>query len=319
MIKFLSGRGNYYKMEYKDYYKVLGVAKDASQEEIKKQYRKLAVKYHPDKNQGNKQAEDRFKDLGEAYEVLSDPTKRKKYDRLGSNWKQYEQSGPQGGADFSQWAQQQGGRGRQSRPFNEADFGGSDFSDFFNSFFGGGGGRGRRTESAPQKGQDYEAKITISLEEAFHGVERMISLGEEKIKINIPPGVQNQQILRVRGKGGTGRRGGESGHLYLHVEVEPDPRFDRQDSDLYCDVHIPLYKAVLGGELTITTLKGDVNIKIPEETQTGKTLRLKGLGMPLYRKKGETGALYIKIIVDLPLNLTSTEKELFIKLASLRP
>jgi curved DNA-binding protein len=306
-------------MEYKDYYKVLGVAKDASQEEIKKQYRKQAVKYHPDKNQGNKQAEERFKDIGEAYEVLSDPAKRKKYDRLGSNWKQYEQSGPQGGADFSQWAQQQGGRGRQSRTYSEEDFGGSDFSDFFNSFFGGGGGRGRRTESAPQKGQDYEAKIVITLEEAYHGVERMISLGEEKIKITIPPGVQNEQVLRVRGKGGAGRRGGESGHLYLHVEVEPDQRFDRQDSDLYNDVHVPLYTAVLGGELEISTLKGNFSIKIPAETQTGKTLRLKGLGMPLYRKKGESGALFVKIIVDIPTNLSDKEKELFTRLAALRP
>ncbi len=304
-------------MEYKDYYSVLGVAKDATQEEIKKQYRKLAIKYHPDKNQGNKQAEDRFKDLGEAYEVLSDPSKRKKYDRLGSNWKQYEQSGPQGGADFSQWAQQQGGRGRQSRTYSEEDMGG-DFSDFFNSFFGG-GGRGRRTENSPQKGQDYEATIAISLEEAFHGVERMISLGEEKIKITIPPGVQDEQVLRVKGKGGTGRRGGESGHLYLHVAVDPDDRFDRQNNDLYCDVHVPLYTAVLGGELTINTLKGNFNIKIPAETQTGKTLRLKGLGMPVYQKKVEPGALYVKIIVDIPTRLTLAEKELFAKLASLRP
>lgn len=305
-------------MEYKDYYKVLGVAKEASQEEIKKQYRKLAVKYHPDKNQGNKQAEEHFKEIGEAYEVLSDPVKRKKYDRLGSNWKQYEQSGSQGGADFAEWARQQGGRRQQSRSYSAEDFGGSDFSDFFNSFFGG-GARGRRSEPTPQKGQDYEAKITISLEDAYHGTEQMISLGDEKIKITIPPGVQNEQVLRVRGKGGVGRRGGESGHLYLHVEILPDERYERKNNDLYCDVHVPLYTALLGGELTIHTLKGNFNIKIPAETQTGKTLRLKGLGMPSYQKKGETGALYVKIIVDIPTNLTKTEKELFSKLAALRP
>ena len=306
-------------MDYKDYYKVLGVAKDASQDDIKKQYRKLAVKFHPDKNPGNKQAEERFKDIGEAYEVLGDAVKRKKYDRLGSNWKQYEQSG-QGGADFSQWAQQQGGgRQQRSQTYTSEDFGDSDFSDFFNSFFGGGGSRrGRRTENAPQRGQDFEATIVISLDEAFHGTNRMISLGEEKIKITIPPGVRDRQVLRVKGKGQAGKLGGENGHLYLHVEVEPDQRFERKDDDLYNDVHIPLYTAVLGGEFTLNTLKGNFNINIPAETQTGKTLRLKGLGMPVYMKKNESGALFVKIIVDVPVHLNKEEKDLFRKLASLR-
>jgi curved DNA-binding protein len=309
-------------MEYKDYYKTLGVSKDASQAEIKKQYRKLAVKFHPDKNQGNKQAEEKFKEMGEAYEVLGDPEKRKKYDTLGSNWKQYEQSGAgQGGADFSQWARQ--GRGKQSsRTYTSEDFEGSDFSDFFNSFFGGGfsgGGRSGGFRDVPSKGEDYEAALTISLEEAFRGAERTLSVNEEKIRITIPPGVNDAQILRVKGKGAQGRKGGASGNLFLHVSIEPDPRFERKENDIYSDVHVPLYKAVLGGEITILTLKGNVSIKIPQETQQGKILRLKGMGMPVYLKKGEFGSMFVTILIDIPRNLTGEEIDLFRKLASLRP
>lgn len=311
-------------MDYKDYYKILGVSKDATPDEIKKQYRKLAVKYHPDKNPGNKQSEDKFKEMGEAYEVLHDTEKRKKYDTLGADWKHYAQNGnnsQQANPDFSQWAQQEQG-GQHSRKYTADDFEGTDFSDFFNSFFAGGNpgqSSQRDFRASPVKGQDFEARLTISLEEAFRGVQRMLSLGEEKISITVPPGVADGQILRVRGKGGKGRRGGESGHLYLTVTIQPDPRFERKGDDLYIEIHIPLYKAVLGGDLTINTISGNVNIKIPKETQSGKSLRLKGLGMPVYLKKGESGSLYVKILIDIPQNLSKEEIELFTKLKDLRP
>lgn len=304
-------------MEYKDYYKTLGVSKDATQAEIKKQYRKLAVKYHPDKNPGNKAAEEKFKELGEANEVLGDPVKRKKYDELGANWKQYEQGGGgQGWGGFSQ-------RGRQggSQYYSSEDFEGSPFSDFFNSFFGGssfGRGGSGGYKSQPMKGQDYEAELTLTLEDAYNGTERIITLDEEKIKFNVPPGVRDGQVLRVKGKGGKGRKGGESGHLYIHVHIENNPGYERKDDDLHVEVHVPLYKAILGGDFAITTMKGHFNIKIPAGTQNGKTLRLKGLGMPVYLKKGEFGSLYARIIIDVPEHLTEKEIALFRQLAALR-
>jgi len=318
-------------MEYKDYYKTLGVSKDASQADIKKQYRKLAIKYHPDKNAGNKQAEEKFKDLGEAYEVLSDPVKRKKYDTLGSNWKQYEQSGAgPGGPDFSKWARQGGGK-QYSRTYTSEDFGGTDFSDFFNTFFGGSFGdvfgenfggtsqRKGRSQEALHKGDDYKSHLEITLEEAFQGSKRLLNVDGDKISITIPPGVSNGQVLRVKGKGGKSRRGGESGNLYLQVEIIPDQKYERKENDLYADLHVSLYKAILGGEVPVHTLKGTFKMMIPKETPNGKILRMKGLGMPLYQKKGQSGDLYLKIIVDIPQNLSQEEITLFKKLSSIRP
>jgi curved DNA-binding protein len=313
-------------MDFKDYYSLLGISKKATADEIKKAYRKLAVKYHPDKNPGNKQAEEKFKAMGEAYEVLKDPEKRKKYDTLGSNWKQYEQASG-GGADFSQWARKGAGKD-YSHTYSPEDFGGSDFSDFFNSFFGGAygpdygggaGGQGRgRSSGRPSKGQDYEATLEVTLEGAYTGSKRTITLGEEQITANIPQGVYDGQILRVKGKGAQGRIGGEPGDLYMHVKILPDPVFEIKGHDLYCDMHVPLYVAVLEGEVNVHPPKGNITMKIPKETQNGKVLRMKGLGMPVYRKKNEFGDLYLKIIVDIPMNLSPREIELFGQLASLR-
>ncbi|MEI7490170.1 MAG: J domain-containing protein [Bacteroidota bacterium] len=313
-------------MDFKDYYSLLGISKTATEAEIKKAYRKLAVKYHPDKNPGNKQAEEKFKEMGEAYEVLKDPVKRKKYDTLGSNWKQYEQTSGEG-ADFSKWARQGGGKD-YSRTYGAEDFGGSDFSDFFNSFFGGaygqdfGGdysnqGRGR-SGGRPVKGQDYEASLEVSIEGAYKGSKRMITLGDEQLSVTIPQGVYDGQVLRVKGKGAQGRRGGEPGDLYMHVKILPDNVFEIRENDLYCDLHVPLYMAVLGGEVNVHPPKGNVTMKIPKETQNGKVLRMKGLGMPVYRKKNEFGDLYLKIIIDVPQNLSPQEIELFTQLAALR-
>jgi curved DNA-binding protein len=313
-------------MDFKDYYTLLGVSKTAGSDEIKKAYRKLAVKYHPDKNPGNKQAEEKFKEISEAYEVLKDPEKRKKYDRLGSNWKQYEQSSG-GGADFSQWARNGGGR-NYSRTYGGNDFGGTDFSDFFNSFFGGGFGgdftsgfgsqsRGR-SSARPVKGEDYQATLEVTLQEAYDGSKRMVNFDKEKISVTIPRGIYDGQVLRVKGKGAEGRKGGEPGDLFLHVKLLIDPFFMVKENDLHCDLHVPLYTAVLGGEVRLHAPKGSFTVKIPAETQNLKTMRMKGLGMPFYGRKNEFGDLYIRIVVDLPGNLTEAENELFRKLSSFR-
>jgi len=321
-------------MEYKDYYKILGVSKDASQDEIKQNYRKLALKYHPDKNPGNRESEERFKEIGEAYEVLKDPDKRKKYDKLGINWKQYEHAGAEGGFDYDRWAQQPhwrtggqaGGRasGRADRGtdgYSRTFYGGGDFSEFFHTFFGGGfedGSAYRDIRNIPQKGQDYQADLTITLADAYSGTEAMLTINGETIKAAIPPGVHNGQILRVKGKGGKGSGGKESGHLYLQVSIKDDPSFERKGADLYCEARIPLYTAVLGGKAEIRSLKGIFHMTIPKETPAGKIVRLKGLGMPIFRKKSEHGDLYVKIIPQIPVHLTEEEIALFRKLATLR-
>ncbi len=307
-------------MEYKDYYKILGVSRDAKPEEIKKQYRKLAIKYHPDKTHGDKQAEEKFKEINEAYEVLGDAHKRKKYDALGADWREYERTAAgRGGADFSQWARQGGGR-TFYRSYSPEDFEGFNFSDFFNAFFGGGftGSRHAFREDIPINGRDYEARLSITLEEAYRGTRKTIALNGTQIRLTIPAGVADGQVLRVKGKGGQGRKGGASGHLYIQVAVSHDDRFERKGDDLYSDLHIPLYLALLGGEATLTTFRGTFSIRIPPETQNGKTLRLKGQGMPVFRAKDTYGDLYIRIIVDLPKKLTEEEIGLFKKLSALR-
>lgn len=311
-------------MEYKDYYKLLGVSKTATQEEIKQSYRKLALKYHPDKNQGNKESEERFKEIGEAYEVLKDPEKRKKYDKLGVNWKQYEHAGADGGFDYAQWASGQADRrtGGQAdwRTSGQAGFESGDFSDFFNTFFGGGfndGSRYSRTRDIPRKGEDYQADLSISLADAYHGTEAMLKLDGESIRATIPSGVKDGQILRIKGKGGKG--GTERGHLYMKVSVMPDPAYERKGNDLHCDTFVPLYTAVLGGNMAVRTFKGVVNVSIPKGSQNGKVLRLKGMGMPLFGGKNLFGDLYARIVIEIPQHLNDEELSLFRKLANLRP
>ncbi|MFW6257313.1 MAG: DnaJ domain-containing protein, partial [Prolixibacteraceae bacterium] len=250
-------------MDYKDYYKILGVSKDASQEEIKKAYRKLAVKYHPDKTKGDKQAEERFKEIGEAYAVLRDPEKRKKYDQLGANWKQYENAGYEGGGggfDFSQFGGQQPGGGSFHFEGNMEDiFGGGaggDFSDFFNAFFGGRGGgqsgfTGRRQQ--PRKGQDLQAEMEISLYEAWHGTSRILNVDGNKLRVNIKPGTYHGQELRIKGKGGPGSAGGPGGDIYIKIKVQPDSNYQIDGNNLILKTDVDLYTAVLGGKKEIQT------------------------------------------------------------------
>ena len=307
-------------MEFKDYYKIIGVDKNASQDEIKKAYRKLAMKYHPDRNQDNKKAEEKFKQVTEANEVLSDPEKRKKYDSLGSNWKQYQSQG-QGFDDFYSNYGRGGGGAQYSYSGNLDDLFGniSGFSDFFESFFGRSGtatGRTQRVRS--RKGQDFEATLYIPLIETYNGTTKEISVGGKRVRVKISPGTKDGKKLRLKGLGNEGMNGGEKGDLYLTLKIEKDPYFELDGNNLYYDLYVNLYTAVLGGKKQVITLGGKtINITIPKGTDSGKVLRLKGLGFPTSENSKIYGDLLVRIKVELPQNLTKEEKELFEKLASI--
>ena len=310
-------------MEYKDYYKILGVEKSATQDEIKKAYRKLAMKYHPDRNAGNKSAEEKFKEITEANEVLSDPEKRKKYDTLGANWKQYQYTGGHGFDDF--FTNFGGGRKRSSGSTYEfsgnindifGDMGGGGFSDFFESFFGGrGGGFGGRTQQQ-KAAVDVEAVLNVTLEDAFNGSEKTISVDGKKLKIKVNPGTKDGQKLRLKGLGRSKTADGTKGDLYLNIHVLQHPFYEIKDDALYYNLDVDLFTAVLGGKENIKTLDGKtISINIPEGTESEKKLRLKGLGLMF---NGLRGDLIVDIHVSIPKNLSKEEKELFNKLKSIR-
>ncbi len=307
-------------MTYKDYYKTLGLRTTATPSEIKKAYRMLARKYHPDKNKGDKAAEEQFKDLNEANEVLSDPAKRKKYDQFGADWKRYEEAGaPPGGFDWSKYARD--GEGRSRRTDTKAfDAAGSDIGldDLFELLFGqrSGGRPGRHGLAIT--GEDIEAETVLSLDEAFHGTTRIIHLNGQTIRVTIKPGAADQQVLRIPGKGGRGSGGGANGDLYLTIRIAPHPEFRVEGNDLHRDSAVDLYTAVLGGKARIQTLKGKVDVVIPKETANGTVLRLRGLGMPVYAKKNERGDLLVKVDIVLPEHLKEPEIELFKALSALR-
>jgi curved DNA-binding protein len=291
-------------MDYKDYYKVLGVSKSASQDEIKKAYRKLAVKYHPDKNEGNAKAEARFKEITEAYEVLGNAENRQKYDQMGANWKQYENMGNQGFGGFSGFS----GGGSSRRRTGGASFGGGGFSDFFNSFFGGQFDEWSTGKSV-YKGKDLEANLPLSWDEAFNGTEKVLQAKNDRIKIKIKPGAYDGQKIRVKGKGGHAAGGGERGDLYITLQVAGNPNYEQKGNDLYKTVTIDLYTAVLGGKVSVATPTKTINVPIAAGTSSGKKLRLKGLGAP--SSSGGKGDFYVQIEIEVPKSLSAEQKRLF--------
>jgi len=323
-------------MEYKDYYKILGVDRKASEDEIKRAYRKLALQYHPDRNAGDKQAEEKFKEINEAYQVLSDPDKRARYEQLGESYSRWQQrGGAAGGFNWDDWyaaqAQGQGQRGGGVRVevgdlgeiFGQA--GSGDFSEFFRRIFGGmpnmdayyqreeqarGGARRRPAES-------YQQPVTISLQEAFNGTSRRIELDGRQLEVKIPAGARTGTKVRVSEAISTGADLPRS-DLYLVIQVADDERFERRGDDLYTDLPVDLYTAVLGGTVKVPTLSGNVVLTIPPETQNGRTFRLSGKGMPRLKKPQEHGDLYVKVNIRIPRDLSPRQKELFQEIAKLQ-
>jgi curved DNA-binding protein len=311
-------------MDFIDYYKVLGVNKTATQDEIRAAYRKLARKHHPDLNPNDKEANKKFQQINEANEVLSDPDKRKKYDQYGKDWqhaeafeKAQQSGGRRGGAggnageDFGSWS---GTAGGGFGGFEGGD--GGEFSDFFESLFGRSAGRGRSSQTK-FRGQDYQAELQLSLEDAYHTHPQILTLNGKNIRITIPAGVENGQVIKLKGHGAPGVNGGPDGDLYITFSIAEDPRWRRDGNDLYTKVPLDLYTALLGGEVTVDTLGGKVKLKVKPATANGTTVRLKGKGFPVYKKDGEFGDLYVTMEVRLPANLTEKEKELFRELQEL--
>ncbi len=307
-------------MDFKDYYKILGLAKTATADEIKKAYRKLAVKYHPDKNPNDKSAEEKFKEINEANEVLGNAEKRKKYDELGENWKYYQQSGQPGnqGQDFD-WSKYTNRGGNNSHSYTTGEqFNGGDFSDFFENIFGGGFAGGKQSQQRTFNGRDYNAEMQVSLEEAYFGTTRQLELDTQKLQLKTKPGLKDGQVLRLKGKGGKGMNGGQDGDLYITVHVTEHPHYKRKEDDLYCDITVDLYTAILGGQTLIRTLHNPIKMNIGKETENGKVLRLKGMGMPKYGKENEYGDLYAKVNIKLPKDLSPKEIELFKELSTIK-
>ena len=293
-------------MNFKDYYKILGVEKSATEEEIKKAYRKLARKYHPDLNPNDKEAEKNFKEINEANEVLSHAENRKKYDEFGKDWKH---------ADEIKKAQQQRGSTRYSS--GGGNFSEDDYADFFSSIFNN---EQRQSDRSQHKfrGQDYAASLTLSLNDVYTTKKHTININNNKIGLTIPTGAHDEQVLRIKGHGGSGMNGGPNGDLLLTLHIVNNTKFKLDGNNLYTTVDLDLYTAVLGGQITIDLFEGNVTLKVHPETQNGTKVKLKGKGFPTYKKEGEFGDLYITYNILLPKNLTLKEQELFTELSKLR-
>lgn len=294
-------------MEYIDYYKILGVSKSASAEEIKKAYRKLARQYHPDVNPNNAEANRKFQQVNEANEVLSDPAKRKKYDTYGKDWKQ--------GEAFEKARQQQaGGRSRAYDDFEfTGDFEGEHFSDFFSSLFG----NGRRQSRGKMKGQDIQATLQLNLSDVFTTNKQTFTVNGKTIRITVPAGVEDGQKIKLPGQGGSGFNNGPAGDLYITFQMINNTAFQRKGNDLYVNKDINLYTAILGGTINLDTLHGQVKLKINAGTQNNSIMRLKGKGFPIYKSDGNFGDLYVSFNVVLPTNLSEKQKQLFTELSQL--
>ncbi len=305
-------------MSYIDYYKVLGVNKSATAAEIKKAYRKLARKYHPDVNPNDKTAEHKFKEINEANEVLSNPENRKKYDQYGKDWQHAEAFEKAKQQQQRQYEQAGGSRRTYSGGFTQ-----DDFSDFFESMFGGGGSPfgqsagGQTGRNVKFKGQDYNAELRLNLTDVFKSHKQTLTVNDKKIRITIPAGIENGQTIRIKGHGGKGVNGGPNGDLYITFSVNNNTNFKRHKENLHLTQEIDLYTAVLGGEIIVNTLHGKVKLKVKPETQNGTKVKLKGKGFPKYKKEGSFGDLILTYQVKIPKNLSQKEKDLFKELSTL--
>jgi len=305
-------------MASKDFYKILGIEKNATSEDIKKAYRKLALQYHPDKNKGDKIAEEKFKAVNEANSVLIDPEKRKLYDQYGENWEQVQQGGPAGSRQGGQAGRQRGTRQQPPFSFDASDFENDErFEDLFSQFFGGsmgGQGRGPRVRN----GGNLEAEVQVSLEDAFAGMSKMIGIGaEEQYRLTLKKGVRDGQQFRLRGKGQPGTNGGKAGDLLLNIRIAPHPRYTRTGNDLRCKQSVEVVTAVLGGKTRVQTMHGEKIMTLQPGTQNGAVLRMRGLGMPVYDTLEKYGDLYVEIAVEIPRELSAKERELYEALMAL--
>ncbi|HKP31720.1 MAG TPA: J domain-containing protein [Chitinophagaceae bacterium] len=301
-------------MDYIDYYKTLGVDKTASDEDIKKAYRKLARKHHPDLNPNDKEAHKKFQQINEANEVLSDPEKRKKYDKYGKDWKHGEEF--ERAKQQRQYSRSQAGAAGENYYHFESE--GGDFSDFFESMFGrGAGGNRSRSSQVKYKGQDVQAELEIALSNAAKTHQQTFTINGKNIRITIPAGIEDGQIIKLKGHGGAGNNGGPNGDLYITFRLRNDTPFERRENDLYLKKQLDLYTAVLGGEEVIDTIEGGkIKVKIKPETQNGTIVRLKGKGFPVYKKDDESGDLFVSFEIQIPTNLTTEEIKLFNELKS---